>query len=145
MDKSWAVGSNESPITRGRRKAAEEAKNKAENAKMNLGRTEAVGSDASNLTRVQVNSFLTAATLLTTFTRRAEAAEQDKRFTQCSKELEKLLQEDRLSGAPLLLLANKCDLPAPYPAFLIFRGSGKRDLVRFLTAVRSPANFWCKR
>ncbi|ULU04498.1 hypothetical protein L3Y34_017337 [Caenorhabditis briggsae] len=40
-----------------------------------------------------------------------------KRFTQCSKELEKLLQEDRLSGAPLLLLANKCDLPAPYPAY----------------------------
>ncbi|UMM16492.1 hypothetical protein L5515_013482 [Caenorhabditis briggsae] len=97
MDKSWAVGSNESPITRGRRKAAEE------NASPNAPRS---------------------------------SKSYSKRIVSPAHRFSCLQTSVIFQHLTLRMISHM---------FLIFRGSGKRDLVRFLTAVRSPANFWCKR
>lgn len=51
------------------------------------------------------------------------------RLSDCRYELEKLLDEERLAGATLLILANKQDLPDALPVDKIADALGLRDIV----------------
>ncbi|KXS17337.1 ADP-ribosylation factor-like protein 2 [Gonapodya prolifera JEL478] len=48
-----------------------------------------------------------------------DAADGEERLKECRKEMERVVTEERLSGATLLVLANKQDLPSALPASTI--------------------------
>lgn len=51
-----------------------------------------------------------------------------RRLQDCERELRALLQEERLAGATLLVLANKCDLPGALPAADVTLALGLPDV-----------------
>ncbi|KAJ3326977.1 ADP-ribosylation factor-like protein 2 [Gonapodya sp. JEL0774] len=53
-----------------------------------------------------------------------DSADRPDRFEDCRKELERVIGEERLSGATLLVLANKQDLPSALPASQIAKLMG---------------------